>query len=142
MNSEANANVQWINRRNEERTAQLPLEQIGRNPRSLMSYTNRVRGVNRFGYGNTRAKEQWVKNKSRGVKYPLNLTKTYQNTPVSMNGLYKYRNPNMAKTIRNVPKRVSPEIALENALGHRQPKLETGGRSKTRKNKKSRKNRR
>ncbi len=137
---------------NEERVSKLPIGTMGYPGNKYMKFTNRVRGINRLGYGSTRSKNQWIEDKSEDLKYidrhiistdnEFHRRPQLVNTPLNMNELSKYRNPNIAKTIRNVPRHATPEIALENALGHRQPKLETGGRRKTRKNKKSRKNRR
>lgn len=125
----------------------LPLQQMGNPNGKLMSFVNRVKGVNRVGYGNTRSEQKWIANKRSGKKNTrklLGLQREYHK-PLALNNWSKYRTANVAKAIYNVPKAIynmpryesNNEIPLENTLGPRQPKLETGG-SKTRRNKKSR----
>ena len=130
---------------NEERVAQLPVGSMGNPGNRLMKFTNRVRGINRVGYGNTRSENQWVKNKSRGQtnmrKYIYSVPRN-NSTPLKVDEWSKYRNPNMAKAVHDVPRRVSPEIPLESILGPQPATLGGRSRRKTRKNKKSRKNRR
>lgn len=119
----------------------LPLQQMGNPNGRLMSFANRVKGVNRFGYGNTRSELRWIMNKRSGKKNTrksLGLLREYHE-PLALNNWSKYRTANVAKAIYNVPRYESNnEIPLENTLGPRQPKLETGGsKRKTRRNKKN-----
>lgn len=139
--------------------------QMGDPAALTMSYTNRVRGVNRVGHGSTKSKNQWVRNKKAAAegRAPIQAQPYHPWTagvvssaqpavpayhsalsPAALSEMNKYRTVEAANSIVKPPPVVLPELHLEDMIGVKQPKLETGGRSrrKTRKARKAKKSRR